>query len=130
MSDRSQDWLEQARRDLESARWVMKGGYHEWACFVSQQAAEKAVKALYSHFGGEAWGHSVVNLLQGLQEKAEIPEELIEAGRALDRYYIPARYPNGWETGTPSDYYTEKDSQDAISHSEKVIRFCQGLLAR
>lgn len=129
MADRSKDWLEQALRDLESAQWEMRGGFHEWACFVSQQAAEKALKGLYHKFGGEAWGHSIVNLLEGLREKMNIEEGLFEAGRILDRYYIPARYPNGWETGIPRDYYTEKDSKDAITHSEKIIRFCQSLLA-
>ena len=130
LADRSKDWIEQANRDLESARWEMKGGFHEWACFVSQQAAEKAVKAVYNRLAGEAWGHSIANLLQGLKEKIEVPDELLEAGRALDRYYIPARYPNGWDVGIPRDYYVEKDALAAIAHSEEVIRFCQSLLAR
>ncbi|MDQ7850022.1 MAG: HEPN domain-containing protein [Armatimonadota bacterium] len=45
MAERSRDWVEQARRDLESARLQAEGGFFEWACFVSQQAAEKAVRA-------------------------------------------------------------------------------------
>ena len=47
MSDRSRDWLAQARRDLEHARKDVADGYFEHACFESQQAAEKAVKAAY-----------------------------------------------------------------------------------
>lgn len=38
--ERSRDWIEQAKSDLEI-------GFYEWACFSSQQAAEKGVKAVF-----------------------------------------------------------------------------------
>ena len=47
MVERSADWLRQARRDLENAEYELEGGFYEWACFLSQQAAEKAVKAVF-----------------------------------------------------------------------------------
>lgn len=53
----------------------------------------------------------------------------LESARTLDRYYIPARYPNGWASGTPSEYITRDDARDAIGHSEKILRFCADLLA-
>ncbi|MGQ9839523.1 MAG: HEPN domain-containing protein [Anaerolineae bacterium] len=56
MAQRSADWLRQAQRDLEHARHDASDGYYEWGCFSAQQAAEKAVKALYQHLGGEAGG--------------------------------------------------------------------------
>ncbi|HDG62343.1 MAG TPA: HEPN domain-containing protein, partial [Thermotoga sp.] len=46
MPNRSEDWLRQALRDLEHAEESKRSGKHEWACFASHQAAEKAVKAL------------------------------------------------------------------------------------
>lgn len=129
MAERSRDWFEQARRDLESARWQTQGGFHEWACFICQQAAEKAIKAAYHRFGGEAWGHSVALLLDGLQERRTVPDELVGCGRLLDRFYIPARYPNGWDTGSPKDYYTAEDADRALGCAEAILRFCEGLLA-
>ncbi len=45
--DRSQDWLDEARGDLEHARSDMDRGFYNWACFSSQQSAEKAVKAVF-----------------------------------------------------------------------------------
>ncbi len=51
MAERSLDWIRQAEKDLENAHWEKKGGYYEWACFVSQQAGEKALKAVYQRFG-------------------------------------------------------------------------------
>lgn len=41
-----QPWIDQAERDLKVARHLATHGYHEWACFVAQQSAEKAVKAV------------------------------------------------------------------------------------
>ena len=55
MVSRARDWLRQALRDLEHARRSLEMGDYEWACFASQQAAEKAVKALYQHIGVEVW---------------------------------------------------------------------------
>ncbi len=43
MPNRAKDWLAQAGRDLELAWHAAAGGYHEWACFATQQAVDKAV---------------------------------------------------------------------------------------
>jgi len=51
--ERSADWMKQAERDIENAEYEMRGGFYEWACFLSQQAAEKALKSVYQKLGGE-----------------------------------------------------------------------------
>ena len=51
MTSRAGDWLAQARRDLEQAEASRKDERHEWACFASQQSAEKAAKALHLALG-------------------------------------------------------------------------------
>lgn len=130
MPERSRDWMAQARRDLENARWEREGGFHEWACFVAQQAAEKAAKAVIQRVGAEAWGHSVAALLEALGREYEVEERLMRCGRLLDRFYIPARYPNGWDSGAPKDYYEEEDAEQAVACAERILRFCEGLLAR
>lgn len=61
----------------------------EWACFSSQQGAEKAVKAVYLHLHGEGWGHSVLKLLRGLADQADIPESLLDAARGLGQTLYP-----------------------------------------
>lgn len=129
MAERSADWYAQAKRDLESARWQREGGFHEWACFLCQQAAEKALKAVYQRLGGEAWGHSVLRLLEGLAERATVSDAVLECARKLDLYYIPARYPNSWDAGSPQEYYTARDSEDALRCAEEILRFGEGLLA-
>lgn len=129
MGSRAQDWFDQAQRDLEHARHDLAEGYHEWACFSAQQAAEKALKAVYQKVGGEAWGHSVKRLLEELSSALYVAPELIDCGRILDRFYIPTRYPNGFDYGKPADYYTAADSQTAIGCAETILRFCAGCLS-
>ncbi|VUT24809.1 MAG: HEPN domain protein [Candidatus Methanolliviera sp. GoM_oil] len=43
--------------------------------------------------------------------------------RILDQYYIPTRYPNGFDVGAPMDYYTEKQAKGAIEYAEDLIEF-------
>jgi len=128
MPTRFNDWFRQAKRDLSHAREDVKSGFYEWACFSAQQAAEKAIKAVYQHLHAEAWGHSVKKLLESLPKKISCTADLIESGAALDKYYIPTRYPNGFDIGTPEDYYSKKDAEEAVSHAERVIRFCENHL--
>ena len=58
MPERSRDWYDQAKRDLETARWEVQGGFYEWGCFVAQQAAEKALKGVYQRRGTEGVLHA------------------------------------------------------------------------
>lgn len=128
MPARYEDWFRQAKRDLAQARHAMDGEFHEVACFSSQQAAEKAVKALYQSLGGDAWGHSVTSLLKELPESVTPAEELIERALVLDRHYVPPRYPNGVPEGIGADYYTRKDAEEALGHAEAILTFCESHL--
>jgi len=130
MPERSNDWLRQAERDLKSAKAQKKDGFFEWSCFISQQAAEKAVKAVYQKLAIEAWGHSVTELLKGLKRKVNISDDLLASARYLDKFYIPTRYPNGWVEGIPAEYITEEDAKNAIHYSEKIVRFCKNFLGK
>ncbi len=129
MSGRAQDWIDQAERDLKHAENDVSGGYYEWACFSAQQAAEKALKGLYQARHQVAWGHSVRELLEGIADLVKPPERLIDAGKLLDKYYIIARYPNGFASGSPKDYFNEREANDAISAAREIIRFSQDHLA-
>ena len=130
MADRSKDWLGQAQRDLSHAADCCKDEHFEWSCFSCQQAAEKAVKAVFLFLHGEGWGHSVYGLLKALREKTDVPADMLDAAKILDKHYIPTRYPNGFDSGIPADYYTKKEAQEAIENAEKIIKFCEGILRR
>ena len=121
MSTRANDWLNQAKIDLEQAKDSQKSQRHEWACFAAQQAAEKAVKALHLNLGQEAWGHVIAKLIEELP--ITVDQQLIEQGRVLDNFYIPARYPNGHPSGAPFEHYGPLQSKEAIRYASQIIDF-------
>ncbi len=49
--ERSADWINEAEGDLEHAKNDVRGGFYNWACFSAQQAAKKAVKAVFQKMG-------------------------------------------------------------------------------
>jgi HEPN domain-containing protein len=128
MANRHEDWFRQAEADLRHARNARKDGDHEWACFAAQQSAEKALKAVVQALGGEAWGHSVTVLAGQLRERLVVSDELVDAGRRLDKHYIPTRYPNGFDTGAPTDYYTASEAEAAIEDAHMIVEFSRDSL--
>jgi HEPN domain-containing protein len=127
--ERSADWMDQAEGDLEHARSDLKGGFYDWACFSSQQAAEKALKAVFQKLGAEAWGHSVADLLEELSKSRRIPEELMDLALELDKVYISARYPNAHPSGSPRKRYTKNEAQRIVEYAGRIVNFCKGILS-
>ena len=127
--ERSRDWMDQAEGDFAHAKSDVERGFYDWSCFSSQQAAEKAVKAVFQKMGAEAWGHSVADLLMELSKRHRVPEELINGALELDKAYIPTRYPNAHPSGSPRTRYTAEEARRLIAHAEKIIKFSARLLS-
>ncbi len=127
MAERSSDWLRQAEKDLEKAKLDLEWGYYEWACFTSHQAAEKAIKAIFQHLHGDAWGHGTKALLENLpyDDRAAY----IEDTKLLDKLYIPTRYPNGLPEGIPHDYFTRKEAEDAVKAASRIYEWCKSKIS-
>jgi len=128
--DRSRDWIRQAERDLENAKYEFKDGYFEWTCFLTQHASEKAVKAVFNRLGLEAFGHSVAGLLSKLPNEYRPEEDLIDLAKELDKAYIPTRYPNAHPEGAPYELYTRSEAERLINYAEEIIRYCKNILSK
>ncbi len=60
--------FEEAEYDRERAGDVLASSRHNWACFISQQAAGRAPKAIYIEQSEEAErAHSIMALIKGVQ---------------------------------------------------------------
>ncbi len=115
-------WLQQAKHDLAAAEDSLEAGHNEWACFQSQQAAEKALKAVFYALGYEmVFTHSVSRLVKDLSEKCEGFKKGLGRWNALDKFHIPTRYPNHFPDAIPADVYTRDDAQGAIALAREVI---------
>ena len=113
-------WLAAAREDLAASRHTAAGGFHAAACFHAQQAAEKAVKAVHFARGARAvLGHSVRRLIAALSSSPLA--DLLSSARELDLLYIPARYPNGLQSGTPGEAFGVEQSSRAIEQAAAII---------
>jgi HEPN domain-containing protein len=118
--------MAQARHNLEQARVSQANRLYDWSCFAAQQAGEMGAKAVFYRRNQEAVGHSIKRMLDALGIK---DSALLDAARTLDKHYIPTRYPNGFDSGAPKDYYTERDAVEAIRCAEIVLRTCTDLIA-
>ena len=125
MGNRYLDWLRQGEADLRHAGNALKSGDFEWSCFAAQQGAEKALKAVFLRFGMEAWGHTLTALIGNLPKETEVPAKLVSGAKTLDKHYIPTRYPNGFDSGAPTDFYTKEEAEKAIQCAEEILDFCR-----
>jgi HEPN domain-containing protein len=50
-----------------------------------------------------------------------VPDALTEAGRALDKHYIPTRYPNSHHEGAAGDLYTEREARQALTDASRTV---------
>jgi HEPN domain-containing protein len=117
-------WLLQAEHDLSDARFASGGKRFNLACFLAQQAAEKALKSfLFLQHEEDVWGHSAADLCRQAQAIEPRFAEISAPAAALDKYYIPTRYPNALPGGIPSEAYQESDAMLALGYAEKVIAF-------
>lgn len=118
MTKRAQDWLAQAKNDLLWGKASLDSGFFSQTCFIAQQVAEKALKAIAYSRGAElVRGHSVLIVCRELN----INGPLEEAAQRLDQYYIPTRYPDAQPAGAPFTFFTQKQAQEALDLAELFI---------
>lgn len=118
-----EDWLRHAYSDLELARVVAPPGVLlEGLCFHTQQAAEKALKAvLVAHETPFPKTHSIRMLLDLMPKDLSVPKDVEDAASLTD-YAVMIRYPTDTE---PVD---EKEYQQAIRLAEAVVSWAENII--
>ncbi len=110
-------WMKNAKNTLRSAENDKSSQFYNWACFKAQQAAEYAIKAYLNGIGKAYFWNSIYFLMKDL----DFNQGTIDLARKIDKYYIPTRYTDVWSEGTPEDYYTMEDADEAILSSSSII---------
>jgi HEPN domain-containing protein len=122
-------WLRQAWDDLEAARALEAVAKYAQAAFFAQQAGEKALKAVWLSLDADPWGHSLGRLVREMPEGAkERFAPLLEAALALDKLYIPTRYPDALAELTPAEAYTQAEARAALNQAEAILKAAAGWL--
>lgn len=120
----AEDWLMRAEGDLALAKVPLpQGAFYEDLCFHCQQAAEKALKAVYQHLGKRfRYTHDLDELITGLKkEGVDIPSNVVEAA-LLTPYAWEARYPGLSEPVTIEEYH------EAIRQAELVLKWAKEVI--
>ena len=117
-------WIRQAEQDLADAQLLSEAKRYNSACFLAQQAGEKALKAYLYHKGAEdTWGHSIADLC----EDAKLFDMRFSVLKSdiifLDKYYYLTRYPTYRPGGIPSDIFDEPEGSRAIELAQAAMAF-------
>lgn len=126
----SRRWFRQAQADMEVVCVLRSGGHYAPACFYSQQAAEKALKAvLYSQGSRVVVGHSVRELARQCERHDSTFAGVAGEAALLDQFYIPTRYPNGLPSpAVPSETYVAPQAEAAYQAAERVVGVVESFL--
>ena len=114
---RPECWFQHADSDLELARSNDGKVLLGHRCFHAQQAAEKALKAVFVARGVDfPFIHDIDELIDTLRDGGvDVPVSL-EAADALSNYAVDSRYP-----GIPPPKISENDRQQAIALAQSVV---------
>ncbi len=112
-----ENWWKQAQADLRSSQNCISSGDFYLSVFSSQQAVEKALKALcLLKFKELPQGHSILFFAQ----KVKVPQEMLSGIRELNPEYLTTRYPD-MVAGIPADLYDLQIAEKHHNTAEKVM---------
>ena len=124
MNERTVNWLDEAEWDFENAKILLERDRFNTVVYHSQQAAEKAVKALLYHNNLNGWGHSIHALVEKYEEQKKVDfDDIKSTALSLDKHYITTRYPDALPNIAPHKAYIRKDAELALSQAKKIIDF-------
>lgn len=114
-------WLEKSQDDINWAEDSLKTGHFAGVCFLSQQIAEKALKA-YLFAKGEKLirTHNLLRLLRKCQSFNPQFEKFLKTAEILNNYYIDTRYPDIWDI---SRFEDKKLAEEALKLSKEMVKF-------
>ena len=116
-------WLRQAEADFSALEVLLRAEKYDLVCFLSQQVAEKALKAYLFSRGEELiLSHSVARLCMMAAEFDPAFLTLRAKIKGLTPYYVEARYPNALEE-IPALFFDARDAKEAIKMAEQALQF-------
>ncbi|HWC12691.1 MAG TPA: HEPN domain-containing protein [Acidimicrobiales bacterium] len=116
-------WRAEAAGALQAGGQTRRGGQHNWACFLAEQAAQLAVKAFLHGVGAGPWGHDLVALGRALSEAVGRPLPPVVEGAVarLSKLYITTRCPDAHPGGWPGERYSDEEAARALEDAELVV---------
>ncbi|MFQ6016025.1 MAG: HEPN domain-containing protein [Anaerolineae bacterium] len=115
------DTWTQASEDYLTAEQLIGIKRYYASVFFSQQAAEKALKALYIHkLRDSPKTHNLMKLSRAL----DTPEEILDAALELNPEYVVTRYVNA-ANGVPAHMFNEKSAEVHLRCAEVILKWVE-----
>ena len=120
------EWIDRAWSDFQYAQAGEKETQqHHITCFLCHQAVEKAVKAMLIVDGiVPTRSHHLGFLFSQILDRHSLFASIQMDVRKLDKFYIPARYPDDVVTT-----FTAEDARLALQTAEKMLRLVEETLS-
>jgi HEPN domain-containing protein len=113
-------WLDQARTDRSTAKTLLDQGVFYASVFFSQQAAEKALKALWVVRKREL-APGTHNLVE-ISEALGAPDQITEAAAELAPEFILTRYPTP-DVSAPVRLYTRHSAEVHLAAADAILEW-------
>ena len=122
-------WLEQSESDIKIAKKHLKDGEFSYACFLSEQSAQKSLKGyLISKRDIDLAIHSVSALAERAGRFNDMFKNFVENGISLDKYYLGTRYPDALPGPlVPAKSYGKEEAEAAVELAQQIFDLCQEL---
>jgi HEPN domain-containing protein len=117
----SEEWLNQANYDMDTAAYMFKGGRYMYTVFMCHLSLEKALKGLYAKIVRKEppKTHNLLYLIEKM--KLTLPTELHEFISTLNRVSVPTRYPDDLQRILKD--YNRKRTKEVLDQSKKVLQW-------
>jgi HEPN domain-containing protein len=121
MGKSHEEWLKQADYDMDTAKFMLRGGRYFYAAFMCHLSVEKAVKGLYQHKLGEIPPkvHNLFLLLDRIGVRP--PEEMSTTLAMLNEVQVFARYPE--DLATLQAAYTKEAVGGLLRKAGEVLKW-------
>jgi HEPN domain-containing protein len=119
MKQETKKWFEQAERDLQSAENSLRSKDYYISAFLSQQAVEKALKAVIIEKENKL---VKIHDLVRLGRNVKLPDKLLLKCEKLSGVYVDSRY-GLLEDEAPHKKFNEKDALEFISITKEILKW-------
>jgi HEPN domain-containing protein len=124
-------WLEFASRDLDGAEVLFEKARYHLACYLSQQAAEKALKAfLAKHLKRIPHIHELDEIHKRCSQIDSSFQSILQHCLDLTIFFNPVRYPDAEPGILPEGFPTREQAEAALNKAKEVIDFVRQRLAQ
>lgn len=123
MDEYAKTWILQAEADIDSANHCLKGKKYYVAIFLSQQASEKALKAVIINQTEE---FPKVHDLVYLAKKCDAID-LLKSCEELNAVYTETRYPTGKQI--PSQKFSAEDARHYLKLAGEILLWAKKKLS-